>query len=299
MSDGNGPTSGQYIQHHLQNLTYGKLPTGYERHDGSVLQHDSWTIAHNPKEASDMGFMAIHLDTMGWSITLGMLFCFLFSRAAKMAHSGVPKGWLNFVEWLISAIDGLVKDTFHFNNPLVAPLALTIFVWVFMMNAMDWVPVDWIPHLAAVIAGDPHLYFKVVPTADPNATLGMSFSVFFLMMYYAIKVKGPVGLFKEIGLHPFNHWAFIPVNLFLESITLLARPISLGLRLFGNLYAAEMIFILIALMYSAGLGLGLFGGALQWLWAGFHLLVIPLQAFIFTVLTVVYMSWAHEVEEEH
>ncbi len=292
-------TSTAYIQHHLQNLAYGKLPQGYTRHDGSIVQQDTWTLAHSTKEASDMGFMAVHLDTLGWSITLGLVFCFIFRRAAKKAHAGVPTGLLNFVEMVVEFVDNNVRDAFHYKNPLVAPLALTIFIWVFLMNLMDLFPIDWLPRVAATLVGDPHLFFKVVPTTDPNATLGMSFSVFFLILYYSIKEKGISGFVKELAFHPFNHWAFIPVNLFLEIVILCTKPISLGLRLFGNLFAGEIIFILIAVMYGAGIFLGSLAGVLQWAWAVFHILIIALQAFVFMVLTIVYMSMSHEVEEAH
>jgi F-type H+-transporting ATPase subunit a len=169
---------------------------------------------------------------------------------------------------------------------------------------MDLVPVDWIPELAILVTGDPHFYFKIVPTTDPNITLAMGFTVFFLMIGFSIAKKGALGFIKELTLHPFHSGKWyvdiflIPINFFLESITLLARPISLGLRLFGNLYAGELIFILIATMYSAGLIIGILGGVLQWGWAVFHILVITLQAFVFMVLTIVYMAMAHDVEEE-
>lgn len=308
-AEGQELTSQGYILHHLTNLTYGKLPAGYERtnKDGSVsaLQQDTWTMAHSSQEASDMGFNAIHLDSMGWSIGLGLVFAFLFKRAASQAHAGVPSGLLNFVEMIIEFIDKNVKDAFHFKNALVAPLALTIFVWVFLMNLMDLIPVDWIPHLATIIVGDPHFYFKIVPTTDPNVTLGMAFTVFFIMIFFSIQKKGLMGFVKELTLHPFHApvWyvniVLIPINLLLESVSLIAKPISLGLRLFGNLYAGEMIFILIAIMYGAGMALGLFAGVLQWAWAVFHILIITLQAFVFMVLTIVYMAMAHEVDEQH
>lgn len=306
---GEGLTTTGYIQHHLQNMAYGKLPAGYERHnaDGttSILEQDTWTLAHSTQEAADMGFSAIHLDSMAWSIGLGLVFAFIFRRAAKRVSTGVPTGMQNFVEMIVEFIDNSVKDAFHFKNRLVAPMALTIFVWVFLMNLMDLVPVDWIPSLAMWISGDPHLFFKIVPSTDPNITLGMSFTVFFLMIFFSIQQKGAMGFIKELTLHPFHapKWyvnvLLVPINLVLESVALIAKPISLGLRLFGNLYAGEMIFILIAVMYSAGIVLGLFAGVLQWAWAVFHVLVITLQAFVFMVLTVVYMAMAHEVEEEH
>jgi F-type H+-transporting ATPase subunit a len=292
-----------YIQHHLQNMAYGKLPAGYDRisaeGDVHTLSESTWTLAHSSQEAADMGFMAIHLDTMGWSLFLGFLFSFLFYRAAKRATTDVPRGFQSFVELVVEFIDSTVKDTFHHTNKLVAPMALTIFVWVFMMNLMDLIPIDWLPLAAANISGDPHLFFKVVPTTDPNATLGMAIGVFLLMIALSIKNKGIGGFVKELALHPFNHPVMIPFNLFLEMVGLIAKPISLGLRLFGNLYAGEMIFILIALLYSAGLVFGIFGGVLQWAWAVFHILVITLQAFVFMVLTTVYMAMAHDVDESH
>ena len=182
-------------------------------------------------------------------------------------------------------------------------MALTIFVWVFFMNLMDLVPVDWIPHFAETYLHIP--FMKVVPSTDPNITLGMAFGVFMLIIYYSFVKKGPVGFFKELALHPFEHWVAIPVNLVLEGVNLIAKPVSLGLRLFGNLYAGEMIFILIALMTAnmafslGGVGFGLGGGLLQLGWALFHVLVITLQAFIFMVLSVVYLNQAHDRMEEH
>ncbi len=304
-----GGTSAEYIKHHLTNLTYGKLPAGYERvseHGGShVLETSTWTMAHSQEEASAMGFSAVHVDTLAWSILTGLVFCFLFWRMAKKATAGVPSGMLNFVEIIVEFIDTTVKDTFHYSNKLIAPMALTIFCWIFLMNLMDLVPVDWLPMLAAKLTGDPHQFFKVVPTTDVNITLGMSFTVFGLMIFFSIKEKGVLGFIKELTLHPFHapKWyvniLLVPINLILETVSLIAKPISLGLRLFGNLYAGEMIFILIAIMFGAGWALGLFAGVLQWAWAVFHVLVITLQAFVFMVLTIVYMSMAHDVEEEH
>jgi F-type H+-transporting ATPase subunit a len=297
--------STEYIKHHLTNLTYGKLPEGTERVDGTVLTSDTWTLAQSAAEASQMGFMAFHIDSLAWSIGLGALIMFLFYRAARKATLGVPSGFQNFVEIMVEFIDNTVKESFHGRNPLVAPLALTIFCWVFMMNFMDLIPVDVLPKLFelgfAAAGQDPHhAFMKVVPSTDPNITMGMAISVFALMIFYSIKVKGIGGFVGELTLHPFNvknpflQALFVPVNFFLESIALIAKPISLALRLFGNMYAGEMIFILIALLFSAGLALGLLGGVLQWAWAVFHILVITLQAFIFMMLTIVYLSMAHE-----
>ena len=271
-------TSAEYIKHHLQNLTFGAHP------DGSL------GIAHSAAEAKEMGFWAIHVDTMFWSIFLGAMFLWLFRKAAAKASSDTPSGWQNFVEWVIEFIDDTVRGTFTAKNDMVAPLALTLFVWILLMNLMDLVPVDWIPGLASLM-GIP--YMKVVPTTDPNATLGMAIAVFGLMIHYSIKVKGPGGFIGELAFQPFPKWMF-PVNLLLETVSLLSKPVSLALRLFGNLYAGEMIFILIALLYSGGAVLGIFGGVLQWAWAVFHILIVLLQAFIFMILTVVYLDMAHQ-----
>lgn len=292
--------STDYIKHHLTNLTYGKLPEGYVRDTGEVLTQDTWTVAHTAKEAGDMGFMAFHLDSLAWSFALGAVFCLVFWLAARKATSGVPGKLQNFVEVLVDFVDTNVKDTYHGTSKLIAPLALTIFVWVFLMNLMDLVPVDFLPVLAqqfgaTALGMDPHhVYFKVVPTTDLNITLGMSFSVFLLIIYFSIANKGVGGFTKELTLTPFNHPVFIPFNLLLEGISLIAKPISLGMRLFGNMYAGELIFILIALMFMAGVGVGILGGALHFVWAVFHILVITLQAFIFMMLTIVYLSMASE-----
>lgn len=284
-------SASEYIQHHLQNLTYGKLPAGYERADGTVLQEAQWTMAHNAAEASDMGFMALHVDSLGWSVALGVLFLFLFRLAAKRATSGQPGGLQNFVEVMVEFVDNSVKETFHGKNKVIAPLALTIFCWVFLMNLMDLVPVDFLPQLFHLMGLE---YMKVVPTTDVNVTLGMSLSVFFLIIFYSLKVKGVGGFLGELTLHPFSSdnlflkILLVPVNLLLEGVSLIAKPISLALRLFGNLYAGELIFILIALLPFWA------QWALSVPWAIFHILVITLQAFIFMMLTIVYLSMAHE-----
>jgi F-type H+-transporting ATPase subunit a len=190
----------------------------------------------------------------------------------------VPGRLQTAVEVIIGFVNQSVRETFHGKSELIAPLALTLFVWVFLMNMMDLIPVDWLPGAAALI-GVP--YLKVVPTTDVNVTFGMSISVFILIVFYSIKVKGLGGFTKELTLQPFNHWLAIPFNLILEGVSLLAKPVSLSLRLFGNLYAGELIFILRQL-------------PLHFLWAVFHLLIVTLQAFIFMMLTIVYLSLAHE-----
>ena len=286
---GNNMTSTEYIQHHLQNMTFGLHP------------ENGWSMAHSAADAQAMGFWAIHVDTMLWSIGLGVLFLYLFRLVAKRASTGVPTGLQNFVEMMVEFVDGSVRETFHGKSRLIAPLSLTIFCWIFLMNIMDLVPVDFLPMLAqkvgAWFGADPaHVYFKVVPTTDVNATLGMSLSVFALIIFYSIRSKGLSGFIAELTLHPFNtpnklaQILLIPVNFLLEIVTLLAKPVSLALRLFGNLYAGELIFILIAMV-------GLWQLPLHFPWAVFHILIITLQAFIFMMLTIVYLSMA--TEEQH
>jgi F-type H+-transporting ATPase subunit a len=276
---GHGPqTSGDYIAHHLQNLQVCKSETG------------EWIWNHcagNP--------MAINVDSMFWSVILGLLFVWMFGRIAKKATSGVPSKTQLAVEMIVDFVDGSVKDTFHGKSRLIAPLGLTIFVWVFFMNLMDLVPVDWIPLLSSEVLGIP--YMKVVPTTDVNITFGMSIAVFVLIIVYTTKYKGPLGLIKDLTLHPIAPPTkglgliaapfVIAFNFILESVALLAKPVSLSLRLFGNMFAGELIFILIAL-------LGLWQLPLHFGWAVFHVLIVTLQAFIFMMLTIVYLSLASE-----
>lgn len=271
-------TSTEYIKHHLQNLTWGQLPDG------------SYGLAHSAAEAKAMGFWSINLDSMGVAFLLGALFLFLFSRVAKAASSGVPGPMQNFVEVMVEFVDSSVRGSFTARNAMVAPLALTIFVWIFLMNLMDLVPIDWIPGLAGAL-GLP--YLKLVPTTDPNVTFGMSITVFLLVLYYSVKMKGLGGFVGELTMQPFGKWG-LPANLFLEGVNLISKPVSLALRLFGNMYAGEMIFILIALLFAQGAVLAVTGGVLQWVWAVFHILIITLQAFIFMTLTIVYLDMAHQ-----
>ena len=270
-------TSGEYISHHLQNLQVCKDETG------------AWVwnqCAGNP--------MAINVDSMFWSLFLGIVFVSLFWGAARKSTAGKPTKGQAFVEMIVEFVDSAVKDTFHGTSRLIAPLGLTIFVWVFLMNLMDLVPVDWIP-LGAAAIGIP--YMKVVPTTDVNITFGMSIAVFALIIIYTTKYKGPLGLIKDLTLHPIEPPLrgpgivaapfIIAFNFILESVALLAKPISLSLRLFGNMFAGELIFILIAL-------LGLWQLPLHFGWAVFHVLIVTLQAFIFMMLTIVYLSLASE-----
>jgi len=289
-------TSSEYIRHHLTNLTYGNLPAGDYCDGGQVVTEGGWQLAECGEAAKAMGFNAIHLDTMFWSIFLGVLFLYFFKKAADTATTGIPGGLQNFAEWIVEFIDQSVRGSFSSKNDMVAPLSLTIFVWIFLMNLMDLVPVDVIPELSKLLG----LHFmKVVPTTDPNATFGMAIGVFVLVLYYSIKIKGIGGFVGELTLQPFSSTnpllkaLFIPINFILEFVSLIAKPVSLALRLFGNMYAGEMIFILIAIMFSAGTFMGLFGGVLQLGWAIFHILIITLQAFIFMTLTIVYMDMAH------
>ena len=271
-------TSGEYIRHHLTNLTYGQHADG------------SWGFAHDAKEAAEMGFWAINVDTMFWSIFLGTLFLWVFRRVAKKAEAGVPSRGVAAIEAIVEFVDTSVKETFHGTSNLIAPLGLTLFVWVLLMNTMDLIPVDIIPELAKLVGIN---FQKVVPTTDVNATMGMALAVFVLILFFSIKIKGVGGFLGELTGQPFSSdklvWKiiFAPINFILEVVGLLAKPVSLGLRLFGNLYAGELIFILIAMLGLAQLPLH-FG------WAVFHLLIVLLQAYIFMMLTIVYLSMAHE-----
>jgi len=283
-------TSAEYIQHHLTNLVCGKTP-------------DGWTC--DPGAADQMGFLAFHVDSLGWSIFLGLVFVGLFRLGVPKLSTEAPTGIQNFVEMCIEFVNDNVQSIFtSAKNNLIGPMALTVLVWVFLMNLMDLVPVDYLPTLAGQVAeatgmveNSKDSYFKVVPTTDPNITLGMALAVFVLIIFYSIKIKGLKGFLAELTLHPFGKW-MMPVNLILEGVNLIAKPISLGLRLFGNLYAGEMIFILIALMLTfSSISIGLLGVGLHLVWALFHILILALQAFIFMVLTIVYLAMAHETED--
>ena len=290
-------TTESYIEHHLTNLTCGKTPEG-------------WTC--DPYKVEQMGFWAFHVDSLFWSIFLGGLFILFFKIAMpkKINAVSAPTGAQNFIEMSIEFVEDNVQSLFgSVKNTLIAPLALTVFVWILLMNLMDLVPVDFLPvlagHIAYAVAGEgvewiknpESFYFKVVPTTDPNITLGMAFAVFVLTIYYSITVKGLRAFIAELTLPPFGKW-LIPVNFVLEMVNFIAKPISLGLRLFGNLYAGEMIFILIALMlFFSSIPIGILGFGLHLVWALFHILIVALQAFIFMALTIAYLAMAHETEE--
>jgi F-type H+-transporting ATPase subunit a len=268
--------------------------------------HHHLTFLTNAQPHGVLDFSVIDLDTVFFSVVLALLFGASFYFAARTATAGVPGKFQNFVELIVEFVDQQVKDSFHGSNKLLAPMALTIFCWVFLFNAMDVLPVDLLPAIAHGV-GVSHL--KVVPSTDLNATFAMSLTVFFLMIYYSIKCKGLGGFLAEITLQPFTSKnplvkaVLVPANLLLEIVPLLARPISLSLRLYGNLFAGEMIFLLLAVLSLHGVEqLGHFSGwlfvVLQFVlalaWAIFHLLVITLQAFIFMVLTIVYLAMAQE-----
>ena len=262
-------TSAEYIHHHLQNL---------------VINLSNGTLTQN-------GFWTLDLDTLFFSLLTGFLFVGLFYWGARKSTAGVPGKLQNFVELMIEGIDKQVKETFHGQSRFISPLALTLFVWIFLMNTMDLVPVDVLPRLAMWM-GLP--YARVVPTTDMNLTFALSISVFLLVIGYSIYAKGALGFGKELLTVPFRGGNTIarvllcPLNLFFNLVEHLARPISLSLRLFGNMFAGELMFVLIALLPAW----------IQWpfgtVWALFHILIITLQAFIFMMLTVVYLSLAVE-----
>lgn len=228
---------------------------------------------------------AFNLDTLSISIVLGILSLTFFYCVARKAHSGVPSGLQNFVEWAVELVDNTVKEVFHGKSALIGPLSLTIFMWVFLMSFMDLIPVDLLPR-AAESMGAP--YFRAVPTADLNQTFALSISVFFLIFFYSIKMKGWRGFTKEVFTKPFGIW-FFPVNIIFRVIEDFSKPFSLAFRLYGNLFAGELIFVLIA---------ALLPWWFQWIpgsiWAIFHILIITLQAFIFMILTIIYLSMASE-----
>ncbi|MDP1709191.1 MAG: F0F1 ATP synthase subunit A [Gammaproteobacteria bacterium] len=260
----------EYIQHHLTNLCVGDC-TG--------------------------GFWSWHIDTLAVSVILGALIVLTSWRLGRNLSADAPSGFQNAVEAILEFVGGQVRDSFPGHNPLIAPLALTIFVWVLLMNSMKLIPVD----LPGVILGWFGVsYFKIAPTTDLSATFALSLTVFALIIFYSIKIKGPIGYLKMFLFHPFGKF-FIPVNVVMTLIEEVAKPLSLGLRLFGNLFAGMLVFLLIALI-GGTLAVGV-AGWLFWFplqitlgfgWLIFHMLVITLQAFIFMVLTIVYLGMAHQ-----
>jgi F-type H+-transporting ATPase subunit a len=276
------PSAGEYIVHHL-------------------------TFLKNKEASGIIDMSVVHWDTVFFSVLLAVIFAGSFYWAARKATAtGAPKGFQSFVELLIDFIDNTVKESFSHHSKLIAPLALTIFAWVFLFNFMDLLPVDLLPWVASFFGIH---YLKSVPSTDVNATFALSLTVFALIIFYSIKMKGLGGFISEFTMQPFSSKnpvvkvLLIPANLILEIVPFIARPISLSLRLFGNLFAGEMIFLLIALLTLAGVEqltgvggwLGVIGHiVLGLVWAIFHILVITLQAFIFMVLTIIYLSMAHE-----
>lgn len=268
-----------YINHHLSDMTVGT------------------------------GFWAVNVGALSVAIILGFVFVLTFMFVGRKATTGVPGKFQCFIEMIVEFITTSVRETFHVKNKLIAPIAMTIFMWIFLMNLMKLVPVDFMPTIFGMVGllfnpdaitydtssysflervmAHPWSYLTIAPTTDINITMGLALGVFILIIGYSIAFKGVGGFVKELSFTPFNHWALVPFNLILELVTLISKPVSLGLRLFGNLYAGEVIFILIALV-------GLWQLPLHFAWAVFHILVILLQAFLFMMLTIVYLSMAAE-----
>ena len=279
-TEGQAPTAGEYIIHHLQHL-------------------------QNKKQTSVVDFTVINLDSVFFTVVLGTLGCWLLWLAARKATSGVPGRFQAAVEMLVEMVDSQAKGIVHNakSRLLVAPLALTVFVWIFLLNAMDLLPVDLIPyiwHIAGPAMGFPD-YMRVVATADLSITMGLSIGVLIVCLAYNIKIKGAGGWVPELFSAPFgDNWFLYPINILMQIIEFVAKTVSHGMRLFGNMYAGELIFMLIALMGGAwalsGTGIALFLGHIiaGTVWAIFHILIITLQAFVFMMLTLVYIGQAHD-----
>lgn len=264
-AQGGALTPTAYIQHHLQNLV---------------------------ASVGEGNFMTLHLDTLITAVLMGLFMVFLFWLATRKATAGVPGKWQAFVEICLEFVHNQVKDTYHGKSKLVTPIAITIFFWILLMNLLKMIPADFIAKPLELLGVH---YWKPVPTADVNATLGMSISVFLLMIFFSLRAKGVGGFTKEFLTAPFGKW-MMPFNLILNIVEWLSKPISLAMRLFGNMFGGEIVFLLIWVLGGAGL-LGMLGGAAFGLgWMIFHLLVIPLQAFIFMMLSIVYLSL---VEDAH
>jgi F-type H+-transporting ATPase subunit a len=279
-AEGHAPTAGEYIVHHLQHL-------------------------QNAKPNGPFDLSVFNFDSIFYAVTLGLLGCWLLWRAARKATSGVPGRFQAAVEILVEMVDSQAKGIVHSaeSRKFVAPLALTVFVWIFLMNAMDLLPVDLLPaiwHTAGPALGAPD-YMRVVPTADLSVTMGLSVSVLLICIYYNIKIKGAGGWVHELFTAPFGaHPALWPFNFLMQVIEFVAKTVSHGMRLFGNMYAGELIFMLIALLGGAwslsatGIGLALLHIIAGSAWAIFHILIITLQAFVFMMLTLVYVGQAHD-----
>ena len=262
------PTAGEYIQHHLGHLT--------NSHQSFVVDFHVW-----------------NLDTILWSVTMGVIGCLFMLIAARRATAGVPGRFQAAVEMIVEMVEDQSKAIVHGNRTFIAPLALTVFIWVVLMNALDFLPVDLFAAIFRFTGmGEPH--FRIVPTADLNGTLGMSLGVLALMIYYSVKIKGLGGWIHELFAAPFGIY-MAPFNLLLNIIEYAAKTVSLGMRLFGNMYAGELLFLLIALLGSTATVFGFVGHVIAGsIWAIFHILIVVLQAFIFMMLTLVYIGQAHE-----
>lgn len=283
MSAEHGPSAGEYIGHHLTHL-------------------------QNKQMVGIADFSVFNMDSMFWALSLGVLGCLVMWLAASRATSGVPGRLQAAVELLVEMVDAQAKSIVHNaeSRKFVAPLALTVFVWIFLMNAMDLLPVDLIPLIWEAIfaanGGDPHhAYMRVVPTADLSVAMGLSVSVLIISIYYCVKIKGLGGWLHELFTAPFgNHWVLYPFNFAMQMIEFVAKTVSHGMRLFGNMYAGELIFLLIALMGGAismsftGIALPIGHIIAGTVWAIFHILIITLQAFVFMMLTLVYVGQAHD-----
>jgi F-type H+-transporting ATPase subunit a len=274
-AEGHAPTAGEYIVHHLQHL-------------------------QNQKQTAVVDFTVFNIDSIFWAVLLGVVGCWLLWRAARNATSGPPGRFQAAVEILVEMVESQAKGIVHnaHSRKLVAPLALTVFVWIFLLNAMDLLPVDLLPWITERM-GIP--YQRVVPTADLSVTMGLSLSVLLLCIYYNIKIKGAGGWVHELFSAPFgDKWYLYPVNFAMQMVEFLAKTVSHGMRLFGNMYAGELIFMLIALMGGAfaltatGIGLTIGHIIAGTAWAIFHILIITLQAFIFMMLTLIYIGQAHD-----
>jgi F-type H+-transporting ATPase subunit a len=288
-AEGHAPSAGEYITHHLQHF------------------QKNFSF-QNVKQVDIVDFSLFNLDSLIYSIVLGVLGCFFLWRAARKATSGVPGRFQAAVEILSEMVENQAKGVIHneTSRKLVSPLALTVFVWIFLMNGMDMLPVDLIPKLwgdyNAAIGHDPHhAYMRVVPTADLSTTLGLSTSVLLMCFFYNIKIKGLGGWGHELISAPFGaHPALWPFNFLMQLIEFLAKTVSHGMRLFGNMFAGELVFMLIALMGGAftlsasGFGLAIGHVVAGTVWTLFHILVITLQAFIFMMLTLIYIGQAHD-----
>jgi len=260
---GEAETPTSYIQHHLHNLTF---------------------------HIQEGGFWAIHVDTFVTAVLMGLVMVFAFWLGTRKATAGVPGKWQAFVEICLEFVDRQAKDTYHGHSKLVTPIAITLFFWILLMNLIKMIPADFIA-IPLHAVGVP--YWKPVPTADVNATLGMSISVFFLMLFFALRAKGLGGFTNEFLTAPFGKW-MLPFNLILNTVEWLSKPISLAMRLFGNMFGGEIVFLLIWVLGGAGLLGAMAGGVFGLGWMLFHLLVIPLQAFIFMMLSIVYLSLSED-----